>query len=293
LHKIWPYLPAFRAVAETEHLPTAAAQLHVVPSALSRSVRLMEETVGAPLFGRRGRRLVLNARGRALLQAMQQGALALERGLGRASGDAFEGDLNVGTIGVLTNHIVLPVLLDVAARNPKVQPALRTAKPRDANHRLVIGSLDLAFYYDALAMDGICCGRLGALSASVYCGKTHPLYGLKRVTQAQMLEHPFSIPDIGDRNVTMDGWPVHLERKVGFRIDLLLTNLEVALSGHFLTVLPDVVAAPHAKRLRRFPFDIVPSIEVYGACREGEDDLPHHRMIFEAVTKRLLKLGAA
>ena len=29
LVELWPYLPAFRAVAETEHLPSAAERLHV------------------------------------------------------------------------------------------------------------------------------------------------------------------------------------------------------------------------------------------------------------------------
>ncbi len=48
----WNWLPAFRAVAETEHLPTAAEALFVSPSALSRAIRLLEKDVGQPLFRR-------------------------------------------------------------------------------------------------------------------------------------------------------------------------------------------------------------------------------------------------
>ncbi len=289
LNDVWGYLPAFRAVAETEHLPTAAARLHVVPSALSRSVRLLEQAMGGEVFERRGRRLVLNARGRALLDALRQGALALERGLARASGEAREGELAVSTIGVLTNHIVLPVLLELVERWPRVLPGMRTYGAKEANHRLAIGNVDLAFYYDAIPLDGIWCERLGTLGASVYCGVGHPLFGARKVGHAALAQHPFSVPQIGDRSLSMDGWPVHLPRTVGFRIELLYSNLDVCLSGRFLTVLPDVVAAPfvEAGRLRLLADDLVPPIEVYAACRTGEENTPLVRDVLERVRARV------
>jgi DNA-binding transcriptional LysR family regulator len=248
LNDVWSYLPTFRVVAETEHLPTAAARLHVVPSALSRSVRLLEDALGGAVFERRGRRLVLNARGRALLEAIQQGTVALERGLARATGGVLEGELVVGTIGVLTNHVVLPSLLALVERWPGVVPSMRVHGPKEANHRLAIGNLDVAFYYDATPMDGIWCERLGALTASVYCGRTHPLFGARAVTPAQLARHPFSVPQVGDRGLPMDGWPVHLSRTVGFRIELLSSNVDVCASGRFLTVLPDVGGSAAAGR---------------------------------------------
>ena len=46
LHRFWSWLPAFSAVAETQHLPSAALKLHVSPSALSRTIRLLEDDLG-------------------------------------------------------------------------------------------------------------------------------------------------------------------------------------------------------------------------------------------------------
>jgi DNA-binding transcriptional LysR family regulator len=293
MNSLWAYLPAFRAVAETEHLPTAAEILHVVPSALSRSVRLLEEALGVELFARRGRRITLNSHGRALLDALRSGMLSVERGVERATGAAFQGELNVGAIGVLTNEIVLPVVLDLVAKRPAIVPALRTCGAKEANHRLILGSLDLAFYYDAVPLDGISCTKLGSLGAHVYCGKAHPLFHERNVSKQSLLAHPFSIPQIGDRNISMDGWPVEMERKVGLRIELLVTNLAVCLSGRFLTVLPDVIAEPHvsAKRLRRFNFELLPPIDVYGACREGDEDSEIQRALIDAVAARLHTLS--
>jgi DNA-binding transcriptional LysR family regulator len=53
------------------------------------------------------------------------------------------------------------------------------------------------------------------------------------------------------------------------RITLLTSNLQVALSGRFLTVLPDLTAAPAVARgdLWRLPPDVVPPIRVFVAHR--------------------------
>ena len=69
--QLWDWLPAFRAVAETQHLPTAARAMGVSPSALSRAVGLLEDAVGHPLFERVGRRIVLNEQGARFLGAVR------------------------------------------------------------------------------------------------------------------------------------------------------------------------------------------------------------------------------
>lgn len=289
LNSAWPYLPAFRAVAEVEHLPTAAAQLHVVPSALSRSVRLLEEALGDRLFQRAGRRLVLNSRGRALLEAMRQGALAIARGLAPVGEPAFQGEYRVASHGVLTHELVLPALLDLAAAHPGLVPLMCNQRAGEANHRLAIGQLDLAFYTDAIPLPGIVCTRLGQLGNSVYCGRGHPLFGARGVQRRALLRHAFSVPMAGERNLPMDDWPVHLERRVGFRIELLVTQLAVCRSGRFLAVLPDVVAAPsvRAGELWRFGVHLVPPTEVFVAFRQGETDAPLHRALAENVAARV------
>ncbi|MHC4078781.1 MAG: helix-turn-helix domain-containing protein, partial [Planctomycetota bacterium] len=63
LAQLWNWLPAFRAVGETQHLPTASRALSVTAPALSRAVRLLERDVGQPLFRRIGRRIELNEAG--------------------------------------------------------------------------------------------------------------------------------------------------------------------------------------------------------------------------------------
>ena len=76
LPAIWNWLPAFRAVAESQHLPTASKILNVTPGALSRSIRQLEDAVGHELFSRVGRNLVLNTDGARLLVAISESVCA-------------------------------------------------------------------------------------------------------------------------------------------------------------------------------------------------------------------------
>src|SRR5258707_10741112 len=69
-------LTAFRSVAELQNLRAAADVLHLTHSAVSQQIRGLEERLGFALFDRRGRRVVLNPAGQALLRSVQ-GALSL------------------------------------------------------------------------------------------------------------------------------------------------------------------------------------------------------------------------
>lgn len=271
---VWNWLPAFRVVAEVEHLPTASRQLHVGASSLSRTIALLESACGRPLFNRAGRRLVLNTAGQALLRAAQDAMRTMQAGLGRLRQEPMSGPLRVGAIGVLTNHYVLPALLALQAAHPELAPTLSNLRPAEANPALVQERLDVAFYYDAVTAGELTLVCLGESSASVYCGRGHPLFTAVRPSMKAILAHPFSVPEVGDRGLPMDGWPVEVPRKVALQISLLLTNLDVALSGRLLTVLPDVVALPHRKSraLRRLPLDVIPPTTLYAAFRPTEPE---------------------
>jgi DNA-binding transcriptional LysR family regulator len=79
--RLWPWIPTFRAVAEREHLSQAARALGVSPSAVSRTIGLLEQEVGQPLFARVGRRVELNAAGRHLLLAVRSATREVEEAL--------------------------------------------------------------------------------------------------------------------------------------------------------------------------------------------------------------------
>lgn len=76
-------LKYFCTVARLEHMTKAAEELRIAQPALSRKIARLEESVGVPLFDRHGRRIRLNAYGKAFLS---RGSPCCP--IGRAAGSA-------------------------------------------------------------------------------------------------------------------------------------------------------------------------------------------------------------
>src|SRR5256885_13324325 len=81
-------LTAFRSVAELQNLRAAADVLHLTHSAVSQQIRGLEEQLGFKLFERRGRRVVINAAGEALLRSVQAALAQLDDGVQAAAAAA-------------------------------------------------------------------------------------------------------------------------------------------------------------------------------------------------------------
>lgn len=291
----WNWLPSFLEVAETGSVVAASKRLGLTPAAVSRTLGLLEDALGEQLFNRVGRSLTLNAHGAALRDAVRAAQRAIDGGLAEALGDPFGGPLRVASIGVVTDSFVVPALADLKVAYPQLLPDHLNLGAREANAMLARGQLDVAFYYEELTADGIVLTRLGALSASVYCGRAHPLFARRRIARDELLAHPFSVPQIGDTGRVMDGWPADLPRRIGMRITTLRSNLQVCLSGALLTVLPDVTAAPHlpTRELRRLPAPRLPPIDIFAAHHASATPRGSVAHLIAAVRARLARLSSS
>jgi|JI10StandDraft_1071094.scaffolds.fasta_scaffold34363_3 DNA-binding transcriptional LysR family regulator len=289
--QIWNWLPTFVEIAEVGSVVGAARRLRLTPAAVSRTLGLLEDRLGAPLFDRVGRRLVLTGAGAALRDATRAATRAVEAGLATGTVPGHAGPLRVASLGVLTEHVVVPILIAAKADAPALLPIHQVEGPAAAHALLARGLLDLAFYYEELTTDEIAVERLGTLGASVYCGRGHPLFAARRVDAAAIAEHPFSVPQVGDSGRVQDGWPADRPRAIGMRITMLGSNLQVALAGLLLTVLPDVTAAPHlaAGRLRRLNAVTLPTIPVFAARWRSA---PARPVVDELVTAARARVAA-
>jgi LysR family glycine cleavage system transcriptional activator len=120
-------LTAFRAVAELQNLRAAADVLHLTHSAVSQQIRGLEEQLGFALFDRRGRRVVLNAAGQALLRSVQSALALLDDGV-QAAAAASTGDaqrLRVTVLPSLANRWLLPRISRWRDRHPALAVGTR------------------------------------------------------------------------------------------------------------------------------------------------------------------------
>jgi len=227
---LWSWLPAFRAVAESEHLPTAAAALHVSPSALSRSVALLEDAIGYPLFTRLGRRIQLNPAGVTLLASVREAMRRIDDGLGlgaeprhtriRAAGHA-------AWLGLL----VVPLLDDLPFTLEHVEIV-----PTDVRGALLRGTIDLAIAETIPPSDDILVERIGSVARAVCTSARGP--------------GPDGFAVSTD---VLDGWPAERPRTIRLRTSRLDVALDACRSGTVRCVAPVAIARAHGLRILRSP----------------------------------------
>src|SRR5436309_14739654 len=126
-------LPAFHTVAKLQNLRAAAETLHLTHSAVSQQIRGLEEQLGFALFERRGRRVVLNPAGEALLRSVEPALAQLDDGVqaaaAAASGSAQR--LRVTTLPSFAQRWLLPRIGRWRERHPTL------ALEIDASHQVV------------------------------------------------------------------------------------------------------------------------------------------------------------
>ncbi|MFJ3089951.1 LysR family transcriptional regulator [Streptomyces sp. NPDC086838] len=137
----------FMAVVTHGSFTAAARAELIVQSALSTSVRNLERELGAELFDRTGRQVVLTEAGRALLPAARTvlaGTDAARDAVASVSG-LTTGRVRVGTIQTLTCVDLAAELAAFHGRWPGVQISLREAPTPELVAGVRAGELDLAF----------------------------------------------------------------------------------------------------------------------------------------------------
>ena len=173
--QLWDWLPAFRAVAETEHLPTAALAMRVAPSALSRAVGLLEDAVGHLLFDRTGRRLVLNDRGALLLEAVRDAMRGVHSALEFIDEDLYVGPARVSVPLQWLRFLIPSTADDLASHYPRLVLEAVTLTPSDVPIALRQGVIDVGVLEVAAPSDELVCELVRECSLGVYASNRHPL----------------------------------------------------------------------------------------------------------------------
>jgi DNA-binding transcriptional LysR family regulator len=272
LYRVWNWLPAFRVVAETEHLPSASELLHVTPSALSRSIKQLEDELGQQLFRRVGRRLELSPAGEELLRALRESMRRLDRGLAAASTSQFVGPLRVSAPEPFASALALDAFDRLTQLHPLLVPNLTALAPETACRWVVDRRLDVAVLEQPSPEPGLHIERLGALRYAVYCAEGHPLFAEDRPALDDVLRHGFVSPP---QSVPAP-WPPHLERDVAMGVGDTQQALRVCGRGRHLALLPDLVVRGHRgeRPLRRLPLELALEQEVFAVHRASAAEGP-------------------
>jgi DNA-binding transcriptional LysR family regulator len=259
-------LRIFVEVAERQHLTQAAAVLALTPSAVSASIRVLEERYGTPLFNRIGRRIETNEAGQIFLveaRATLASARAAELTLAELGG-LKRGTLRIRASQTIASYWLPPLLVRFRQAYPLIELDLAVGNTGQVAQTVLDGGADLGFiegHIDApsLAVETIAEDRLVAVVAP-----GHPWAGGGRLAPARLLESRWIMRERGSG--TRSAFEEML-RHAGIdpqALDVALTlpsNEAVrsaVLAGPFAAVVSELVVASHigAGLLRKAGIDL-------------------------------------
>ena len=183
-------LHSFRTVARLDHVTRAAEELRVAQPALSKTIARLEAELGVPLFDRRGRRVALNACGRAFLQHVERIFMELQEGRQELADLA---GLARGTVTVAATTLrLLPELLGAFRdRHPGVTFRLSQASTAEMQERLVSGEIDLCLASAPIAGPAIRSVALFTEDILLVVPPRHRLAGRGGIALGEVAAEPF------------------------------------------------------------------------------------------------------
>lgn len=208
------YLQTFQRVVQEGGFAKAAASLNYTQSAITFQIGQLEQELGAQLFEKVGRRMVLTKAGEQLCPYVDEVLGALEKMQNfQADLAACRGDLQIGLGETLLCYKMPVVLEEFHRRAPQARLFIRSMNCYTIRDELLQGILDLGLFYDNIGGygSGLLTEPLGkyplALVAAPEVRQAYPDFS----TPDQALPIPFIIdePDCIFRQIFED----YLQRK--------------------------------------------------------------------------------
>jgi DNA-binding transcriptional LysR family regulator len=261
-------LRIFVAVAERQHLTRAADALALTPSAVSASIRALEERYGTLLFDRVGRRIEVNAAGRIFLdeaRATLARAAGAERALAELAG-LGRGTLAIHASQTIASYWLPPLLVRFRDAYPHIDVHLGVGNTQAVAAAVHVGSADLGLVEGAVADAALALDEIGHDSMAVVVAPGHPWTNKRRLAARELQDAPWIMrePGSGTRSVfeaMLAGQGVDL---AALHIALTLPSNEAVraavMTGRYAAGLSELVAAPYiaAGLLARAPLALAP-----------------------------------
>ena len=248
-------LQHFIAVAEERHFTRAAQRVNIVQSALSSSIRALEEELNSRLVMRNTRNVQLTPAGQALLERAREALRILDAGRDEVADieNLRSGTLSIGSVHTLPSFLDLPSLIArFHAANPGIEVRLRQSDTTTLIEHLRTGQLDLAFLPLLDAPDDIATGIVACEDLSVITPPNHPLAGRVDLALSDLADFPFVDFEIGwgtrplvDRSFAV----ANIQRRTIFDLTDLETVVDLVARGLGIALMPETIAEARCPRI--------------------------------------------
>jgi DNA-binding transcriptional LysR family regulator len=256
-----PALLAFEATARLGSATAAAQELSLTQSGISRQLKTLEDQIGADLFAREGRALVLTPAGRDYGVQVRDILMRLGSASVAAGANPLGGALNLAILPAFGMHWLAPRLADFARAHPEVTVNLSTrlapfdfrAAPFDAAIHFGRKDWPGAQHLHLMPENVVAVAAPGTVAQGADAGALAHLPLLHLDTRPRAWARWFAAQDLPPPGTA------------GMVFDQFSTMAQAAIHGLGVALLPDFVAEAHLRSgaLARAATDMGQSIGDY------------------------------
>jgi LysR family transcriptional regulator, regulator for metE and metH len=240
------------AVADAGSLAAASRTLHLTASALSHQLREAEERLGAVLFQRRHRRLLLTGAGEKLLESARRVLAEVARAEADCAGGAE--DLVRISTGCYTAYGWLPPVLGRwQAEHPRVELRIVLEATRQPIPALLAGELDLALTTDPIRHARLRRAALFDDELLLLVPAGHELARRGHATAEEIAREHLLVYDAPRDQLdifTRVLWPAGIDARQVSRVPLTEALIDLVRSGAGVAPLASWVLPPRRRGLR-------------------------------------------
>ena len=253
-------------LSQTFNYQKAAEQLQYAPSTLFKHIQMLEQEVGAPLFGKTGRQLRLTPQGKAFLvhakRMVEEYYLALDS---VCEEEKLEGTITVGGCEINTAYSLLSLFEGFSRSHAEVRLNMMTSHNAGVPALIRGDMLDVGFFYTtrAGAVSGLRTIPLYREPVYLMVAWDNPMAQKKKLKYEDLTGMPFVYPHdtccfVGEFLPMMEQMGIHLG-KITFLGGVQLV-MERARQEGAMTLVPHRASRQYA--------------EVYGMVRLDMDEEP-------------------
>lgn len=182
-------LKAFELVAQAGNLRTAAQRLNLTTSAISFSIRRLEEDLGVELFKRLPNKLVLTPAGQHLLRETEHILNSVQQAIATMPSDKTPNGISIAVCNSALISYITPRISDFIKRFPNTKMALLIYTSSEALALVDSGKIDLCLGRFSDAPKDLERKMIVESSLSLACPQDHPIIQ-SEITLERMAQYP-------------------------------------------------------------------------------------------------------
>lgn len=245
-------LKTFLTVVDTGNITRAAEILHIVQPAISRQIKLLEESLGSQLFDRQRHGMVLTDSGKLLVNYARRSLLELDRARAAIAGSqrGVGGLVTLGLLPSTIDALSAPLLSAIREEFPGIKLRLAMGYAGTLLRWLESGEIDAALLYGAERSRDIQIQPLIEEPLWVVWSPHFKIRRSKSFPLKELADYPVILPSAphGIRTLVDHACATaNIELYIAAEANALSLQKNLALSGHGLTILPPIAVTEDLK----------------------------------------------